>query len=507
MSNVNDQAPLKPPPDSAGATPPPPSPRASGIPSVNARGGRTRSAGLRIFVVGMALLVLVVGSLVMYRNHAAAQRAEEARLKQERAEQNRPAAVNRRSFADVALPAAPKPPTPAKQDPDCIESEILLGNDGQPVLSVSGQPMRICKDGRIFVRKQPPKPVPPIALAPKAAPKPAPAKGPSRYGGAVLLPAIDDVTDAVEKAAGKGARGQQPGPTPAQGLTGRNDAGAMTQVAYSPGGGSADGTSQDARPLMLSQAGDYGRRGGAARAQEPAGTGQGQPPARQLESLGGNLVPSETPRVSATMLGDRNMVLPRGRTIDCALGVRVVTEVSGMAECIVSSNVYSDNGKVLLIERGSQASGEYRANMTLGQRRLFLLWNRIKTPNGVVIDLNSPASDALGTSGLGGYIDQRWGDRVGAALLVSLVQDALSYGIERERYRSRESGSGGNVYYNNQPGWAYGTTERTSERVVEEILSATLQIRPTLYKNQGDRAAIYVARDLDFSPVYELQPR
>ena len=41
--------------------------------------------------------------------------------------------------------------------------------------------------------------------------------------------------------------------------------------------------------------------------------------------------------------------------------------------------------------------------------------------------------------------------------------------------------------------------------MVNQILQQTLAISPTLYKNQGDRVAIYVARDLDFEPVYALR--
>ena len=61
------------------------------------------------------------------------------------------------------------------------------------------------------------------------------------------------------------------------------------------------------------------------------------------------------------MLGDRNMILPKGRSIDCGLSMRLVSDLPGLASCIVSQNVYSDNGKVLLLERGSEAAGEYSA--------------------------------------------------------------------------------------------------------------------------------------------------
>ena len=219
------------------------------------------------------------------------------------------------------------------------------------------------------------------------------------------------------------------------------------------------------------------------------------PVASGAGSIGGLLTPSETPKVQAGLLGDRNLILPKGRAIDCALTVRVINEVAGMATCILNSDVYSDNGRVVLLERGSEAVGEYAATMAQGQRRLFLLWTRVKTPTGVVINLNSPAADALGTSGLVGYVDNHWWDRLGAAFMLSLVQDGIGLATAAQANASGAQSLG-----------IYQHSATTGNRMAELILQATINIKPPLYKNQGDRGTIFVARDLDFSTVYELQP-
>lgn len=219
------------------------------------------------------------------------------------------------------------------------------------------------------------------------------------------------------------------------------------------------------------------------------------PTASGAGPIGGLLTPSDTPKVQAGLLGDRNLILPKGRTIDCALTVRVINEVAGMATCVLNSDVYSDNGLVVLLERGSEAVGEYAATMAQGQRRLFLLWTRVKTPTGVVINLNSPAADALGTSGLVGVVDNHWWDRLGAAFLLSLVQDGIGLAT------ATQAGGGGG-----QSLGIYQHSATTGNRMAELILQSTINIKPTLYKNQGDRGTIFVARDMDFSTVYELHP-
>ncbi len=210
-------------------------------------------------------------------------------------------------------------------------------------------------------------------------------------------------------------------------------------------------------------------------------------------SIGSLLTPSSTPKVQAGMIGDRNMILPKGKSIDCALTVRVINEVAGMATCVLTSDVYSDNGRVVLLDRGSEAVGEYAATMAQGQRRLFLLWTRVKTPQGVVINLNSPAADALGTSGLAGYVDNHWWDRLGAAFLLSIVQDAIGFAT------AQAAGGGAQGQLS-----IYQNSATTGNRMAEVVLQSTINIKPTLYKNQGDRATIFVARDLDFGTVYAL---
>jgi type IV secretion system protein VirB10 len=129
-----------------------------------------------------------------------------------------------------------------------------------------------------------------------------------------------------------------------------------------------------------------------------------------------------------------------------------------------------------------------------GQHRIFVVWDRIKTPKGVLINLNSPGTDPLGTSGVPGFVDNRWFERIGSAFMLSFIKDLIGYEIAKS-----SSSTAGNVAFQN-------TTE-TGEKMSEKVLESTINLKPVLYKNQGETISIFVARDLDFGSVYKLSLR
>ena len=223
----------------------------------------------------------------------------------------------------------------------------------------------------------------------------------------------------------------------------------------------------------------------------------GAAPAAAAAPLFGTLERSATPTVQAKPLGDRSLIVPKGTLFTCSLETRVITATSGLVGCQVMRNVFSDDGHVLLIERGSHLDGEYRVvQVRPGLTRIPVLWTRVRTPTGAFVDLDSPATGPLGESGIGGYVDNRWMERIGGALLLSLVDDAVQ--LAASHGSNDNSGSNNTLVLPN--------TTAQGSKLAEKVLEATINIPPLLYQNQGGVVGVYVARDIDFSSVYELRP-
>lgn len=211
-------------------------------------------------------------------------------------------------------------------------------------------------------------------------------------------------------------------------------------------------------------------------------------------SFGGNLTPAKTPKATASMIGNRSLILAQGADIPCVLDTAIASDLPSMPRCHTPKDIYSDDGKVVLAEAGTTFTGESGAvAMKNGQSRLYVLWSRLKTPTGVIAQIDSPGADALGRGGLSGDVDKRWGERIGSAFLLSLVQDSIAYAATR----------GGN---SNSP-TVFQNTTNAGNQMATEVLKDSLSIPPRLTINQGEVISIHVARDIDFSSVYQLRAK
>jgi type IV secretion system protein VirB10 len=211
-------------------------------------------------------------------------------------------------------------------------------------------------------------------------------------------------------------------------------------------------------------------------------------------------------------------LVAQGTMIKGVLETAIQSDLAGMVRAVVSENVWSFDGRRILIPAGSRLVGEYRSGLTTGQTRVFIVWTRLLRSDGVSVQLGSIGTDELGRTGMTGIVDRHYVEKFGSAILLSLVGGASQYianlgsltpyGQGQAAYIDPLTGQpvlsqaqpNQNTLYAQQIGAQQ--VSMTMNRIAEEALRDSIRIPPTIHVDQGSRIMVFVRRDLDFSAFY-----
>ena len=181
-------------------------------------------------------------------------------------------------------------------------------------------------------------------------------------------------------------------------------------------------------------------------------------------------------------------ILQAGSIIPAALITGLRSDLPGQITAQVTQNVYdSPTGRILLIPQGARLIGDYDAELSAGQTRVLLAWNRLILPDGRSIQLDrQPGADARGFAGLQDGVNFHWGNLAKAALISTVlgVGTELGSGSDAALVRALRTGTQDSI---NQAG--------------QEIVRRQLNIPPTLTIRPGFPVRVIVTRDLILSPA------
>jgi len=180
--------------------------------------------------------------------------------------------------------------------------------------------------------------------------------------------------------------------------------------------------------------------------------------------------------------GSRDSMLSRGKTLPCVLETAVQTDLPGLTRCIVARAVFSDNGERLLIPRGTVATGEYQGGIKRGVNRIFVIWTRLRSPDGVITELAAPGVGPLGASGVHAKLNNHFWARFGSSMLLSIV-------------------GGLSATEDNDEGSTYGASAQALSRTAEIALEESIGIKTTGSVPIGSLINIMVAEDINFDLV------
>ncbi|WP_395378223.1 TrbI/VirB10 family protein [Marinicella sp. W31] len=180
----------------------------------------------------------------------------------------------------------------------------------------------------------------------------------------------------------------------------------------------------------------------------------------------------------AVRLRDMDKTIAAGKFIHAVLETAIDSTLPGQVRATVSDDIYSENGSTILIPKGSRLVGEYRSSINQGQERVFVIWSHVTTKDGIQVGLESSGTDALGVAGMSGDYDSHFFKRFSGALLLSFI----------ESYAEKESDSDN---FNINSG-------NSLQRASSIALNNSINIKPTIYVDQGEIVNVFVARNIDF---------
>lgn len=194
-----------------------------------------------------------------------------------------------------------------------------------------------------------------------------------------------------------------------------------------------------------------------------------------------------------------DLYVPENTAIPCSLDYRFVSDRAGKIRCTIADDIWSASGNTKLIEKGTTATGIYQTGaetgMTHGQGRAFLIITKLRTRQPPYLDIplvDTRAAGELGEAGVDGWIDSHFSERFGGALLVGMIPDVAAWASDSAGQKDR------NTDYTENSRQAMADMARTT-------LENSINIPPTVHKNQGEIINLVSGQDIDFSGIYTLR--
>lgn len=184
-----------------------------------------------------------------------------------------------------------------------------------------------------------------------------------------------------------------------------------------------------------------------------------------------------------------------GTVIAGALVTGIQSDLPGDVIATVTEPVYdTGTGRFLLIPQGSRILGRYNSQVSYGQSRVQVVWNRIILPDTSSLTLDKLAgTDPAGYAGLEDGVDWHWGRLFAGAALTTL----LGVGAELAAPENRQDGNRIVIA-------GRDSVQDSVNQIGQEMTRRNMNIQPTLTERPGLPVRIIVNRDLVLRPYQPL---
>jgi type IV secretory pathway VirB10-like protein len=210
----------------------------------------------------------------------------------------------------------------------------------------------------------------------------------------------------------------------------------------------------------------------------------GQPDQEQTNSLqsGATLVKKPSP-----------YLLQAGTIIPGVLITGINSSLPGQVTAQVRQDVYDSlQGKYLLIPQGSKLIGSYDSKICFGQKRIFLLWQRIILPTGDSIPLGEmPGSDSQGYAGFHDQVNNHYASLFTSAVLMSILSGGAQMASAQGQADAKDIHQ--------------ALTQSVGLHLAEtgsQLIAKGMEVAPTIQIRPGYLFNITVTKDIIFDQPY-----
>ena len=145
--------------------------------------------------------------------------------------------------------------------------------------------------------------------------------------------------------------------------------------------------------------------------------------------------------------------------------------------------------KWVLIPQGTRLVGQYDSNVTYGQNRVLVVWNRLIYPDGGAVEIGGmPGADQAGYAGLADQVDNHYLRIFGSALLLSFISAGYEIATDNDQNVQTTADT------------AKEAVARQMSQVGSEMLRKNMHIQPTIIIRPGQVGTILVNKDMYLKP-------
>jgi type IV secretory pathway VirB10-like protein len=187
---------------------------------------------------------------------------------------------------------------------------------------------------------------------------------------------------------------------------------------------------------------------------------------------------------AANAAAGKTYILFEGTILETVLINRLDGGFAGPVECLLSTDVYSNDRQHLLIPAGAKLLGEAKRVDTFGQTRLAVVFHRVLMPDGYSVSLDQfKGLNQIGDTGLRDQVNNHYLRIFGVSLAVGAL-GAIA-----------ETGTAGSLTASSADLTRQGFAQSTAQSSAQ-ILEKFLNIMPTVTIREGHRVKVYLAGDL-----------